>query len=54
MCTNVESLRCAPGTNIIVYVNYSSIKKEKAVIWGVWKIKDKTLTLNYGLSISEK
>ena len=29
MYTNVESLRCTPEANIIVYVNYTSIKKEK-------------------------
>ena len=27
--TNIESLCCAPETNIMLYVNYTSIKKGK-------------------------
>ena len=30
--TNIKSLGCTPETNIILYVNYSSIKKKVPVL----------------------
>lgn len=28
ICTNIESLSCTPETNVMVYVNYTSVVKK--------------------------
>ena len=38
ICTNIELLRCTPETNIMLYVNYTSIKNYINVLFKIGNI----------------